>query len=148
MTTTDLRPVASPEVGQLLTVRDRQWVVTDVGVPALDGGHGGHRQHLVDLSSVEDDGLGDELSVIWEIEPGTANLQTATLPQPQLDRFDNPERSDAFLDAGRWGAEDLARLLEAFATARVVPVHSEATDCFPDHFPPVEAHADHEWWEV
>jgi hypothetical protein len=144
MTTTDLRPVASPEVGQLLTVRDRQWVVTDVGVPALDGGH---RQHLVDLSSVEDDGLGDELSVIWEIEPGTANLQTATLPQPQLDRFDDPERLDAFLDAGRWGAEDLARLVEALTT-RVVPIPSEATDRFADHFPRVEAHADHEWWEV
>jgi hypothetical protein len=148
MTATDLRPVASPEVGQLVRVRDRHWIVTDVAASALDGNHGEHRQHLVDLSSVEDDGLGDELSVIWEIEPGTAVLETATLPQPQLDRFDEPERLDAFLDAVRWGAEDLARMVEAFTTARVVPIHSEATDRFADQFPRVEAHADHEWWEV
>jgi superfamily II DNA or RNA helicase len=104
MTKTDLRPVASPEVGQLVRVRDRHWIVTDVAASAIDGSHGEHRQHLVDLSSVEDDGLGDELSIIWEIEPGTAVLETATLPQPQLDRFDDPERLDAFLDAVRWGA--------------------------------------------
>jgi hypothetical protein len=136
--------VASTEVGQLVRVRDRHWVVTDVVASALDGSYGEHRQHRVHLSSVEDDGLGDELSAIWEIEAGTAILETATLSQPQLDRFDDPERLDAF----RWAAGDLARLLEAFATARVVPINSEGTDRFADHFLRVEAHADHEWWGV
>jgi len=26
-------------------------------------------QHLLTLSSVEDDGLGEELQIVWEIEP-------------------------------------------------------------------------------
>lgn len=37
-------------------------------------------QHLIELASVEDDGGGDELSVICEIEFGTTVLETATLP--------------------------------------------------------------------
>src|SRR5205085_10146472 len=65
-------------------------------------GHAG--QHLVELTSVEDDGLGEDLAVIWEIEPAATTLETATLPRPQLHRFDEPERLDAFLDAVRWGA--------------------------------------------
>lgn len=57
-----------PEVGQLAEVRQRRWIVTDVAAstlppsplePAANGHH-----HLVDLSSVEDDGLGEELQVI------------------------------------------------------------------------------------
>src|SRR5205085_9584517 len=103
MTDTVLRPVvAAPEVGQLVRVRDRHWVVSDVAASTL--ANGGQPQHLIELVSVEDYGLGDELTVIWEIEPGTAVLETATLPRPHLDRFDNPERLDAFLDAVRWGA--------------------------------------------
>jgi len=103
MTVTQLRSVAgAPEVGQLVRVRDRRWVVSDVAASTLSEGE--HRQHLIELACVEDDGLGDELSVIWEIEPGKAVLDTATLPRPQLDRFDDPSRLDAFLDAVRWGA--------------------------------------------
>src|SRR3712207_94418 len=94
--------VGAPEVGQLVRVRDRHWVVSDVAASTLSAAD--TSQHLVDLASVEDDGLGDELSVIWEIEPGTDVLDTATLPRPQLDRFDDPSRLDAFLDAVRWGA--------------------------------------------
>jgi ribonuclease J len=43
---------------------------------------------------------------------------------------------------------DLARLVEAFAPARVVPIHSEAGDRFGEHFPRVERHADGERWTV
>lgn len=44
--------------------------------------------------------------------------------------------------------DDRARLVDAFRTARVVRIHSEATYRFADCFPRVEAHADHEWWQV
>jgi len=44
--------------------------------------------------------------------------------------------------------EDLARLVSAFASARVVPIHSAHGDLFGDHFPRVERHHDGEWWEV
>jgi SNF2 domain-containing protein len=95
----------TPEVGQLVRVRDRHWVVSDVQASSFDGGLAGAPiQHLVELSSVDDDGLSQELGVIWEIEPGAMVLETATLPRPRADRFDEPERLDAFLDAVRWGA--------------------------------------------
>jgi superfamily II DNA or RNA helicase len=63
-------------------------------------------QHLVTLSSVEDDGLGEELNVIWEIEPGARVVEKVALPDPT--GFDPPDQLDAFLDAVRWGASSSA----------------------------------------
>jgi SNF2 family DNA or RNA helicase len=54
------------------------------------------------LSSVEDDGIGEEMQVIWELEPGTTIHEKSTLPAPVS--FDPPKRLQAFLDAVRWGA--------------------------------------------
>jgi superfamily II DNA or RNA helicase len=99
---------AVPEAGQLVSVRDRRWVVTDVlrSSQPLDVVAAGPRQpeHLVTLTSVEDDALGDELRVIWELERATRVLDRAALPVPDPERFDDPARLDAFLDAVRWGA--------------------------------------------
>ena len=50
--------------------------------------------------------------------------------------------------SGHAYVEDLQRLANAFDPARIVPIHSEATDRFADHFPRVEQHADGTWWEV
>lgn len=101
-----------PEQGQLVLVRQRHFVVTDVAKSTLpekplDAGSGGNgHQHLISLSSVEDDGLGEELQVVWEIEPGAATIDRVALPEPS--GFDAPERLDAFLDAVRWGASSSA----------------------------------------
>src|SRR5438094_1553596 len=65
-------------------------------------------QHLVSLLSVEDDALGEELQVIWEIEPGALVIEKVALPEPT--GFDPPARLDAFLDAVRWGAASTADL--------------------------------------
>jgi superfamily II DNA or RNA helicase len=94
--------LAIPEVGQLVRVRDRHWVVTNL-VPSTLPENVGNPSHLVELSSVEDDAYGDELTVFWEVEPGTVVLPKATLPQPS-EGFDEPGRLAAFLDAVRWGA--------------------------------------------
>jgi SNF2 family DNA or RNA helicase len=99
-----------PEQGQLVTVRQRHFVVTDVAKSTLpdkplDTSGNGH-QHLISLSSVEDNGLGDEVQVIWEIEPGAKRIDKVALPEPT--GFDAPERLDAFLDAVRWGASSSA----------------------------------------
>jgi hypothetical protein len=93
----------TPEVGQLAILRKRPFVVTEVipSAPGL-GGEGARSTHLIKLSSVEDDGLGEELNVIWELEPGTQVHEKSTLPDP--DSFDHPKRLQAFLDAVRWGA--------------------------------------------
>lgn len=99
-----------PEQGQLVQIRSRPWVVSavranltpSIGLPMPSE----HREHLVSLSSVEDDGLGEELQVVWEIEPGAKILERITLPAPL--GLDSPEKLDAFLDAVRWGAASLA----------------------------------------
>lgn len=94
---------ALPEIGQLAIVRKRPFVVTEIIPPAAGiGGNAARQNHLIKLSSVEDDGLGEELQVIWELEPGTAVHEKSALPDP--DSFDPPKRLQAFLDAVRWGA--------------------------------------------
>jgi hypothetical protein len=54
-----------------------------------------------------DDGLGDELQVIWEIEPGARAIEKVALPEPT--GFDPPHK----LDAVRWGAASTAAYLLA-----------------------------------
>jgi superfamily II DNA or RNA helicase len=97
-----------PEPGQLVTVRDRQWVVSDISKGSLpvDAVETEYREphHLISLVSVEDDAIGEELRVIWEIEPGRRIIDHAALPVPDPKEFDDPERLEAFLDAIRWGA--------------------------------------------
>jgi SNF2 family DNA or RNA helicase len=101
-----------PEEGQLVQVRSRQWVVNQVKPstlppPPLKVGFDGP-QNLLTLSSVEDDGLGEELQVVWEIEPGARIIEKVALPEPT--GFDPPDKLDAFLDALRWGAASTADL--------------------------------------
>ena len=98
--------ISPPGQGQLVDVRQRRYVVAEVVKAAAPEGalrasaNGG--QHLVSLSSVEDDSLGEELQVIWELEPGVQIHEDLPLPEPT--GFDPPARLDAFLDAVRWGA--------------------------------------------
>ena len=68
-----------PEQGQLVQVRQRRYVVTEVAQSALPNDPLRHARsqtaHLISLSSVEDDGLGEELEVIWELEPGAQTIR-------------------------------------------------------------------------
>jgi len=99
--------MALPEAGQLVRVRDRHWIVVSVIASSLPPSSESGRDradHLVTLSSVDDDGLSDELRVFWELEGDARVLDRATLPTPRRDRLDDPERLRAFLDAVRWGA--------------------------------------------
>lgn len=108
-----------PEQGQLVEVRRRQYVVTEVAPGLLPPSplalSPQTPQHLITLTSIEDDALGEELRVIWELEPGAQIRERSTLPQPT--GFDAPQRLDAFLDAVRWGATssaDVRALLAPF----------------------------------
>ena len=94
-----------PEPGQVVYVRQRPFVVADVrlsDLPAEMAASGHRKEHLVSLSSVEDEGLGEELEVIWEMEPGAHCPPKSGLPQ--LEEFDPPQTFDAFLDAVTWGS--------------------------------------------
>jgi hypothetical protein len=99
-----------PEAGQLVTIRGRRFCVTDVCTSTSSANIVRSRQtvnhHLVKLKSVEDDDLGAELEVIWELEIDAATYETRELPFPE--GFDAADRLDAFLDAVRWGAASSA----------------------------------------
>jgi len=91
---------ARPEPGQLVEVRRRQWVVAEVNSSTLESNSAS--QNCVTLSSIDEDGLGEELEVIWEIEPGAQVIERAGLPS--ITGQDDSNTLDAFLDAVRWGA--------------------------------------------
>lgn len=113
---------ACPEPGQLVDVRRRQWVVSEVQASSNDplasilkvsdvsaeyvveGAPSRVRetQHLISMASVDEDGLGEELEVIWEIEPGAQVIERAGLPS--ITGQDDSDTLEAFLDAVRWGA--------------------------------------------
>lgn len=99
-----------PEQGQLVQVRSRPWVVNDVRASSLPPPAMklpvARAHHLLTLASIEDDGLGEELQVVWEIEPGAKIIERVALPEPT--GFDSPEKLNAFLDAVRWGAASTA----------------------------------------
>jgi hypothetical protein len=94
---------AVPEPGQLVEVRRRQWVVGDVQGAGIDREtEGTPWQHLVNLTSIDEDALGEELDIVWEIEPGARVLEKAGLPR--ITGHDDADRLEAFLDAVSWGA--------------------------------------------
>lgn len=58
--------------------------------------------HLVSVSSLEDDAFGEEMQVLWELEPSKQVYERVSLPA--VSTFDSPDVLDAFLNAVRWGA--------------------------------------------
>lgn len=107
-----------PTDGQLAEVRKRRWVVTGIRASgALQADPQARPEHLVSLQSIEDDGMGETLDVIWELEPGARPIERDALPDP-TSGFDAPDRLDAFLDAVRWGAVASADKLQLRAPFR------------------------------
>ena len=94
--------IAIPEVGQLVNARRRQWVVSNVQESTIQTGISLRHQHLVSMVSVDEDSLGEELTVLWQLEPGAKVLDKAGLPK--ISGYDDPNDLQAFLDAVRWGA--------------------------------------------
>ena len=66
--------------------------------------HEGLSSHstLIKLTSIDEDALGEELTVFWEIEPGAQVIEKAGLPK--IEGQDDTRTLEAFLDAVRWGA--------------------------------------------
>lgn len=97
-----------PEEGQLVTVRNRRWSVLDVAPselpPPPDAPPSWAPQNVVRLASIEDDAMGEELQVVWEIEPGATVDEGGTdLPEPR-NGFDDPRTFASYLHAVQWGA--------------------------------------------
>jgi hypothetical protein len=70
-----------PEPGQVVEVRGSSWAVANVQVQGLPRSPADEASaqlnHVVELQSLDEDRLGEQLSVIWELEVG----QTVTPPR-------------------------------------------------------------------
>ena len=61
--------------------------------------------HVVDLQSLDEDRLGEQLTVVWELEVGHTVTPAQGLPeQINPEAFDDPVTLAGFVDAMRWGA--------------------------------------------
>ena len=96
--------VGPPEQGQLVSVRSRQWIVNDVRPstlppPALKPAFSGP-QHLLTLSSVEDDGLGEELQSSGRSSRGPGSSRRS----PCRSRPGSTRPSSSTPSSTRWAA--------------------------------------------
>ena len=80
----------APEPGQLVEVRRRQWIVSDVDASAVSPEL--PKRNLVKLASIDEDALGEEIEVLWELEPGAHVIERAGLPT--LSALDDPSKLD------------------------------------------------------
>ncbi|MGW9565165.1 DISARM system SNF2-like helicase DrmD [Prescottella equi] len=100
---------ALPEPGQVVEVRGSTWAVANVqpqGLPRSSADDSVARlSHVVDLQSLDEDRLGEKLSVVWELEVGHTVTPAQGLPDRiHADSFDDPTTLAGFVDAMRWGA--------------------------------------------
>ena len=98
-----------PEAGQVVEVRGSTWAVANVqaqGLPRSPADESSAQlSHVVDLQPLDEDRLGEQLSVVWELEVGHTVTPAQGLPDViYADSFDDPTTLAGFVDAMRWGA--------------------------------------------
>lgn len=105
----DVARPAVPEQGQVVEVRGSTWAVAQVeeqGLPRSPGDEAvAGLNHVVTLQALDEDRLGEELIVVWELEVGHTITPDQGLPVTiQPEGFDDPNVLAGFVDAMRWGA--------------------------------------------
>ncbi len=85
------------ELGQIIRVRSRQYLVEDVILPGSSVG-----DTRVRLACLEDDAQGETLEVFWEREIDAQVLEAASWEAVAKRGFDNPRYFSAYLHALRW----------------------------------------------
>lgn len=98
-----------PEPGQVVEVRGSTWAVVNVraqGLPRSPADEtSAQLSHVVVLQSLDEDRLGEQLSVVWELEVGHIVSPPQGLPDViNAEAFDDPTTLAGFVDAMRWGA--------------------------------------------
>jgi ribonuclease J len=83
---------------------------------------------------------------VWSLWPGYLHQESGTRLREWLDRHGIPMVVQHA--SGHASIADLQRLVSAMAPTRVVPIHSDAGDRFPEFFPRVDRQHDGIWWEV
>ncbi|MEU7906317.1 DISARM system SNF2-like helicase DrmD [Actinoplanes sp. NPDC049118] len=100
---------AVPDPGQIVEVRGSTWAVAHVAEQSLPRSPADESaavlDHAVTLQALDEDRLGEELTVIWELEVGQTITKAQGLPANLLpEAFDDPHDLAGFVDAMRWGA--------------------------------------------
>jgi SNF2 family DNA or RNA helicase len=89
--------IRAPKVGEIVCVRQRQYLVEEVVAPATPGD-----ATLVYLSCLDDDAQGQELAVLWEAELDSHVLTGAGWDDLAKRGFDPPKLFSAHLHTLRW----------------------------------------------
>ena len=90
-------PEHDPEVGQLVHVRSRRWLVEEVQPGDKPG-----QSSIVRLACAEDDAQGEEIEVFWDYEIDRRILKQEGWGELAARGFDTPRRFAAFLHTLRW----------------------------------------------
>jgi SNF2 family DNA or RNA helicase len=90
-------PAPSLEIGQIVNVRARQYLVESVTPPIHPEG-----DTLVSLACLNDDAQGQVLEVFWEREIDAQILGNSTWEQVAQRGFDRPQYFSAYLHTLRW----------------------------------------------
>jgi SNF2-related domain len=91
----DVLPKRTPEVGELIHVRARRWLVEQVTVA-------NRTSAIVHLACADDDAQGEELDVLWDYEPDRRSLDEERWDHVAARGFDDPRHFAAFLNTLRW----------------------------------------------
>ncbi|MCD4655202.1 DISARM system SNF2-like helicase DrmD [bacterium] len=86
-----------PEIGELVQVRSRRWLVEEIIESKLPG-----KSPLIRLACADDDAQGQTLVIYWEYEPDRRILQEEAWHDLASHGFDPPRRFAAFFHTLRW----------------------------------------------
>ena len=90
-------PIEPPQVGELVQVRSRRWLVENVVLPT-----NGKDSPQVTLACAEDDSQGESLTVLWDYELDRRVLEEGGWAELASQGFDSPRRFAAFVHTLQW----------------------------------------------
>ena len=102
-----------PEQGQLVSTRNRFFIVQDVTSHSDDVSN--EILHFVTLECLDEDRMGEELRVIWEREPKAETFDVIGFPRP--DNWDSFDRFIAFIHAVNWSTSSRLARTEGIISA-------------------------------
>lgn len=96
-----------PEQGQMVTVRNRYYIVNDVQLH--DNTDASKILHKVSLECLDEDMMGEEIEIIWEIELDKYKdvIDVIEFPTPVQKQFDSWKTFKAFIHAINWSKSSL-----------------------------------------
>lgn len=90
-------PERAPEIGELVLVRSRRWLVEKTTPPSKLG-----QSALITLACADDDNQGQSLEVYWDYELDRQILESEGWENLAKDGFDPPKHFAAFMHTLRW----------------------------------------------